>query len=255
MATHKRKSISKKIRFEVFKRDSFTCQYCGRMAPDVVLEIDHINPVANGGDNDILNLLTSCKECNAGKGARELSDKQAVKQQQKQLADLNEKRSQLEMMIEWKKQLHALEDQEVNIIEELFTEETGYEFNEKGVSTIKKLVKKFGVSLIIDATKSSLDQYYRSDDPNSVGKCFDYISKVAYGMQRDKTDPYYRQTNYIHGILRNRMAIPNKHRLFTMLNGVCTDQGSCDVVSDIAKTARNWTAFWQMINDEFGGGW
>lgn len=28
----KRKSLSKKIRFEVFKRDSFTCQYCGRKA-------------------------------------------------------------------------------------------------------------------------------------------------------------------------------------------------------------------------------
>ena len=44
-----RKTISKKIRFEVFKRDSFTCQYCGRMAPYIVLEVDHINAVANGG--------------------------------------------------------------------------------------------------------------------------------------------------------------------------------------------------------------
>lgn len=43
-----RKTISKKTRFEVFKRDSFTCQYCGRTAPDVILEIDHINPVNNG---------------------------------------------------------------------------------------------------------------------------------------------------------------------------------------------------------------
>ena len=51
-----RKAISKKLRFEVFKRDNFTCQYCGRMAPDVVLEVDHINAVANGGDNNILNL-------------------------------------------------------------------------------------------------------------------------------------------------------------------------------------------------------
>lgn len=48
----KRKSISKKLRFEVFKRDSFTCQYCGKMAPDVVLEVDHINPVASGGENN-----------------------------------------------------------------------------------------------------------------------------------------------------------------------------------------------------------
>jgi 5-methylcytosine-specific restriction endonuclease McrA len=56
----KRKSMSKKLRFEVFKRDSFACQYCGNKAPDVVLEVDHINPVSKGGDNSILNLITSC---------------------------------------------------------------------------------------------------------------------------------------------------------------------------------------------------
>ncbi len=66
---HKRKAIPKSVRFEVFKRDNFTCQYCGRKAPDVVLEVDHINPVANGGENDILNLVTSCRDCNSGKGA------------------------------------------------------------------------------------------------------------------------------------------------------------------------------------------
>ena len=48
-----RKPLSKKIRFEVFKRDKFTCQYCGRMSPDVILEVDHIEPVAEGGDNEI----------------------------------------------------------------------------------------------------------------------------------------------------------------------------------------------------------
>ena len=26
----KRKAISKRLRFEIFKRDSFTCRYCGR---------------------------------------------------------------------------------------------------------------------------------------------------------------------------------------------------------------------------------
>ena len=54
MANVKRKNLPKKIRFEVFKRDSFTCQYCGRMAPDVILEVDHILPVAEGGTNNII---------------------------------------------------------------------------------------------------------------------------------------------------------------------------------------------------------
>jgi 5-methylcytosine-specific restriction endonuclease McrA len=51
-----RKPIPNKIRFEVFKRDKFTCQYCGAAAPDVVLNCDHVKPVALGGDPDVLNL-------------------------------------------------------------------------------------------------------------------------------------------------------------------------------------------------------
>lgn len=54
-------------RFVILERDKFTCQYCGRSAPDVKLEIDHIIPVSKGGSNESTNLLTCCKECNIGK--------------------------------------------------------------------------------------------------------------------------------------------------------------------------------------------
>lgn len=60
-------ALSVRIRFEVFKRDEFTCQYCGKKSPDVVLEVDHIVPVAGGGSDDQINLLTSCWGCNRGK--------------------------------------------------------------------------------------------------------------------------------------------------------------------------------------------
>lgn len=70
----RRKSISKKLRFDVFKRDAFACQYCGAHPPKAILHVDHINPVANGGSNNINNLITACDCCNLGKGARLLSD-------------------------------------------------------------------------------------------------------------------------------------------------------------------------------------
>ena len=72
-AKSKRKSLSKKNRFEVFKRDEFRCQYCGATPPKVILEIDHIDPIANGGSNDIENLITACFDCNRGKSKRLLS--------------------------------------------------------------------------------------------------------------------------------------------------------------------------------------
>jgi hypothetical protein len=64
--------ISKSVRFEIFARDGFICQYCGTRPPDVVLEVDHIYPVSKGGTDDLINLVTSCYDCNRGKSAREL---------------------------------------------------------------------------------------------------------------------------------------------------------------------------------------
>lgn len=61
--------LSKRVRFEIFKRDDFTCQYCGRTPPHVVLEVDHICPRAEGGTNDPINLITSCWDCNHGKSS------------------------------------------------------------------------------------------------------------------------------------------------------------------------------------------
>lgn len=66
-------AISKKTRFEVFKRDGFCCQYCGAVPPAVLLEVDHIDPVCNGGTNDIDNLVTACFNCNRGKAGNLLT--------------------------------------------------------------------------------------------------------------------------------------------------------------------------------------
>lgn len=66
-------SLSKKTRFEIFKRDGFTCQYCGEHPPSIVLEVDHIIPVSKKGTDDFDNLITSCFDCNRGKSNKELS--------------------------------------------------------------------------------------------------------------------------------------------------------------------------------------
>ncbi len=57
-----------KLRFEIFKRDGFTCQYCGRTPEDgIKLQIDHVRPKKHGGKYIPENLITSCLECNCGK--------------------------------------------------------------------------------------------------------------------------------------------------------------------------------------------
>jgi len=58
---------SYKLRWAILERDKFTCQYCGQMAPNVKLEVDHIIPLTQGGTDDPKNLITSCYACNRGK--------------------------------------------------------------------------------------------------------------------------------------------------------------------------------------------
>lgn len=71
---NKRKTISDSNKYFVLSRDGFTCQYCGRSAPEVILHVDHILPVARGGDNSLTNLISSCDSCNYGKGTTLLPD-------------------------------------------------------------------------------------------------------------------------------------------------------------------------------------
>ena len=56
-------------RFEILKRDKFTCQYCGRSVKkhNIVLVVDHIHPKRKGGEDNSSNFITSCSECNLGK--------------------------------------------------------------------------------------------------------------------------------------------------------------------------------------------
>lgn len=66
--------MTNKLRFEILKRDEFKCQYCGKTSPDVILEVDHIFPVALGGKTLKDNLITSCRSCNRGKYSRPINN-------------------------------------------------------------------------------------------------------------------------------------------------------------------------------------
>lgn len=64
--------ISRRLRFEILRRDNYTCRYCGASptsSSDVVLEVDHVIPTTLGGNDDPRNLTVACADCNAGKSS------------------------------------------------------------------------------------------------------------------------------------------------------------------------------------------
>lgn len=252
MANVKRKNLPKKIRFEVFKRDSFTCQYCGRMAPDVVLEVDHIVPVAEGGTNDIMNLITSCHDCNSGKGKRKLSENEEVKKQQDMLKELNEKREQIEMMLEWRNELLNFDNEQIDKIEELFSSYcTGRTFTESGRKTISKLIKKYGFIEVYDCTRISAETYYDTEDPETASDVFNYISRICYNRKMQSEVPVLKDVNYLVKMAKNKFRYVNDHLMRAFL---------CDFMSedDFEKLkvciilSRNWTDLKNRLYEYFG---
>ncbi len=60
--------VLKMTRREVFRRDNYTCQYCGKKTSD--LTIDHVIPRHLGGKHVWNNVVAACSHCNHRKGGR-----------------------------------------------------------------------------------------------------------------------------------------------------------------------------------------
>ena len=57
-------------RTNIFKRDKYTCQYCGKHLEKNELTIDHVYPKSRMGPDIWEKLVTCCKECNQKKANR-----------------------------------------------------------------------------------------------------------------------------------------------------------------------------------------
>jgi len=157
--------IPKKLRFEVFKRDEFTCQYCGRKPPEVILHVDHITPVSKGGSDDISNLITSCKDCNLGKSNISLKDKPCRDDIGKLKEEIIEKTEQLKEYYKFQearqKQIHK-NIQEINDYwSDLHNGE--YELNKTGLMSIKYFLRFFTKYDIFEAMDTAVIKPYLTD--------------------------------------------------------------------------------------------
>lgn len=244
----KRKPISKKVRFEVFKRDSFQCQYCGRSAPDVILEVDHIEPCKEGGESELVNFVTSCMDCNRGKGARRISDQSELAKQKKQLNELNERRLQLEMMMKWRRDLAGLEDQKVAFVVATLEKSWQCKANEGTKGEIRKWIKKFTLDRILDAIDRSGTQYLQESNngytQESLAKAFTYIPKICSWQAYIESNPHLAEIYKIRSAIRKKFHYSYPHECLSLLK-MCQNKGiPNEMLWELVRDCRNWTC-WQ----------
>ena len=63
----------KEVKFHrknIFERDNFHCQYCGKLFKESELNLDHVIPRHHGGRTSWENVVASCIKCNSRKADR-----------------------------------------------------------------------------------------------------------------------------------------------------------------------------------------
>lgn len=132
-------AVSVRTRFEVFKRDEFTCAYCGRRSPEVVLEVDHIVPICDGGQDDAINLTTSCWDCNHGKAGVPLGQVMTGEDPHDKAVLLLEKERQLQEYNHVLAAERARRDEETWEIWRYWRIEQGYGDDKEGLEHMPRL--------------------------------------------------------------------------------------------------------------------
>jgi len=180
-------SISKSVRFEIFARDAFTCQYCGRRPPEVVLECDHIHPQSKGGGDEIINLITSCYDCNRGKRAKVISDVAPRPDADLAFLKVQQEIAEVKRFLAAKKKLDAMQVKARKALQETWAE-----------YLTKELVPNSRV----------LTPWLNTYGPDEIERSIK-IATIAYTSGRfgfDQNRVFNKLLPYIGAILRNRRA-------------------------------------------------
>lgn len=173
-----RKSLSKRVRFEVFKRDEFTCRYCGRKPPEVILNVDHIVPVVEGGGDEESNLATSCFDCNSGKSGVPLSQLPQPVAEMREL--MVEREEQERAYIDFVRSRRLRQDELIDEIGGILFGE-GYTFRTAGATSCRRFLEKLPYDQIVYAAELAASRHARSP--------LKYFCAVCWNMIREGEQP------------------------------------------------------------------
>lgn len=179
-------ALTKKKRFEVFKRDGFQCMYCGNAPPDVILEVDHIVPTSKGGEDELNNLLTACFGCNRGKSNIPLD--KAPSALAENLEVLKQKEEQLREYNKYVAKLRRQQNKQISLILSAFDE---YD-SEKGISTLleRSSLTRFLSLLPLPEILDAIDCAFRKFDKRGVrpSQVVRYFYGVCWAKVRERQD-------------------------------------------------------------------
>ena len=168
-----------RMRFEIFKRDKFTCQYCGRTPPAVLLELDHIVPRSQGGSDEEPNLITSCSDCNRGKANVPLGFVKTPIALEEQAGLLKERQAQMQ---EYAKLCQKIADEKQKAVEQIgayLSHHCKIELTEAGERSFRQALDYHPLPKIIEAIDRAL---LHIEGKGHYGELGDAVVKYTFGI-------------------------------------------------------------------------
>lgn len=172
--------MKKSLRFKVFERDNFTCQYCGEKPPNVILHCDHIFPKSKGGKEDEINLITSCIDCNLGKRDKIIKNPRSKKEIKKATEKIIESEKQLTEYYKFLRKKEKKHNKIIKDITDYWAELWNYEYtlNHRGKTSIKTFLKFLEPQEIKESMDIAMCKNF------NVEQCFKYFCGVIYTKRK-----------------------------------------------------------------------
>lgn len=175
--TTARKGLSKRTRFEVFKRDGFRCLYCGATPADRPLHVDHVKPVSDGGGNEPHNLVTACVDCNGGKSDVPLDQRRLAPTMSSE--DAKDHADQIKAYLSAQRDVADARDDLLAIAETRWADSVGWELLKRERTTLRTFIKRLGVEPVLDAIDIAASRVPASTAYQS-NKTFAYFCGICW---------------------------------------------------------------------------
>lgn len=195
-------SLSPSLRRLILERDEFTCTECGQQVPKVLLYIDKIlspeTEEAFAGQPEEDKYTCLCESCY----------KQAHGHLQVKAATrTTERRQQLEMMVEWRRENRSLaSDANAYLIDYINGKIEPYSLTKQGAQNVRKAIRKSNFTTALDAIDETFDHYVTYDKGEDINKASvdEFLSKIGGYLYINSLPPVEKEMYHILNSCKSR---------------------------------------------------
>jgi hypothetical protein len=169
------------------------------------------------------------------------------------LAELNERREQLEMMVQWREGLHSITDHAVSKLEDLFQQLTGRMFSDYGRKKVKGWLRRYEFAELYEAMEDAAHTYWKDpeaeeDQSEQASKVFNYTPGIIAARKRNAHKPWMKDLYYARAIIRNRHYC-NEQKAIELLEEAYDAGIHVEELKEHAKQSRSWTAWHRSLRE------